>query len=201
MRDWLNTNLRRQRQSLQVCSHCGRLLLPWTSHTFARKKKEANVRHTYTLSSTSSAKRMTSKSSIIFPECSRISASASVTNSLCQSALGLPGPEPEGRAVCDKYTREREIYINIHTYTYTVYIIFFPLVFIQCAASALATWSNNLIYMSCWKQPPLEWGVVVVMRGGCLCCALNNKHPQVSQPMGGTHLLINNLWDYYRPKF
>lgn len=93
---------------------------------FCKKKKEANVRHTYTLSSTSSAKRMTSKSSIIFPECSRISASASVTNSLCQSALGLPGPEPEGRAVCDKYTREREIYINIHTYTYTVYIIFFP---------------------------------------------------------------------------
>lgn len=40
--------------------------------------------------------RRTSKRSIIFPECSRISASASVTNSLCQSAEGLPGAELVG---------------------------------------------------------------------------------------------------------
>lgn len=58
-------------------------------------------RYTYTLSSTSSAMRRISKRIIIFPECSRISASFSVTNSLCQSAVGLPGAEPEGRAVCD----------------------------------------------------------------------------------------------------
>lgn len=51
---------------------------------------------TYTLSSTSSAMRKISKRSVIFPECPKISASASVTNSLCQSAEGLPGVEPVG---------------------------------------------------------------------------------------------------------
>ena len=47
----------------------------------------------YTLSSTSSAIRRISNSSTIFPECSRISESASVTNSLCQSGLLVPGLE------------------------------------------------------------------------------------------------------------
>lgn len=70
--------------------------------TLERKCFWVNHRHTYTFSSTSSAMRMISKRITIFPECSRISASASATNSLCQSGVGLPGVEPVRGAVRDK---------------------------------------------------------------------------------------------------
>lgn len=98
MRDWLNTNLKTNTET-----HLAMTLQTDKGYACTQYK------HTYTLSSTSSAMRRISKSSIIFPECSRISASASVTNSLCQSAVGLPGAEPEGRAV-----HNTELQISLH---------------------------------------------------------------------------------------
>lgn len=96
MRDWLNTSLRTgDKPSLKLLCHCD-----GSKHFQVKLKNHSDSctlrTDTYTLSSTSSAMRKTSKRSIIFPECSRISASASVTNSLCQSAEGLPGAEPVG---------------------------------------------------------------------------------------------------------
>lgn len=110
MRDWLNTNLRTHEDRRYTSVTLPQLHVTlWLKQTFQYKPTAwqkrtksfySHIGHTYTLSSTSSAMRRTSKRSTIFPECSRISASASVTNSLCQSGVGLPGAEPVGRAVC-----------------------------------------------------------------------------------------------------
>lgn len=60
--------------------------------------RETRLICTHTFSSTASAMRRISNRSVIFPECSSTSASASDTNSLYQSGDGLPSPEfDEGR--------------------------------------------------------------------------------------------------------
>lgn len=88
--------------------------------------------------------RKISKRSIIFPECSRISASASVTNSLCQSAEGLPGVEPVGWATW--YQNKQKIYSYIRLQKPSAWFLFYYCVLL-CK-----------LQLRCrYKQIPKQW--------------------------------------------
>lgn len=112
MRDWLNTSLRTGDKPFSETA-----LSLWWLQTLSGKDWKITLRtDTYTFSSTSSAMRKTSKRSIIFPECCRISASASTTNSLCQSAEGLPGAEPVGWGGAWTWKKQKiDSYIRLQT--------------------------------------------------------------------------------------
>lgn len=73
--------------------------------------------------------RKTSKRSIIFPECPRISASASTTNSLCQSAEGLPGAEPVGWGGAWTWNKQK-IYSYIRLQTPSAWFLLYDCVLV-----------------------------------------------------------------------
>lgn len=113
IKDWLNTNLWIYKQKLTKVNSTNLLYKPLANSILiflnTPRCLNAFLKHTYSLSSSSSAIRRISNSSTIFPECPRMVASESLSIDLYQSAAGLSGLK-----LVDALTAEHRAY-NITT--------------------------------------------------------------------------------------